>query len=147
MTYLEYRRLVTIINVDYHAEVSMLDTRSARYLTDKAALLAAKRDKLVELNDDYRYATAQREEARGTAETELRAILTGWIARYGEGAARRYFLLPGHPIPEISRAAGLGGVSLTTAQLRTLFAPHLPSIPRGRNMVKPDIVAIIAGWI
>ncbi|MDE2104013.1 MAG: PriCT-2 domain-containing protein, partial [Patescibacteria group bacterium] len=81
------------------------------------------------------------------AEREIRELMQPWVVLQ-TGGGKPYFLLPGHPIESVSRAAGLAGVELNGQQLADVFGPHLPPIASGKKVVIPDPVAIIryARW-
>lgn len=64
------------------------------------------------------------------------------------GGAKSYFLLPGHPIPEIAAAAGLAGVELSTMQLGNVFGPYLPPVVVGKMLAMQDPATVMrhAKW-
>lgn len=64
------------------------------------------------------------------------------------GGGKRFFLLAGHPRPEISRAAGLAGQEMTSDQLDHIFGSHLPPAPAGKGMRPQDASAVMkrAPW-
>ena len=59
-----------------------------------------------------------------------------------------YFLLPGHPIPELNKAAGRAGMDFTYNQFNALWSPYLPLVLVGKAYVKPKASQLVdeAGW-
>lgn len=68
---------------------------------------------------------------------EIREIMEHYVILQ-TGGGKPYFLMPGHPEPEIRKAAGLAGVEVGERQLANIFGPYLPPVPQGKQMVRPD---------
>lgn len=78
-------------------------------------------------------------DAENATEREVRALLQDWVVLQ-TGGGRRYFLMPGHPIPAIRSAAGLAGQELGADQLANIFGPYMPMRVVGKQVVKMEAV-------
>lgn len=74
-------------------------------------------------------------EAEGAAHREIRTLMQNWVVLQ-TGGAKRYFLMPGHPVKSIGAAAGLAGVEMGVDQLNNTFGPYLPPVPSGKKTVE-----------
>lgn len=125
MTYLEYRQAIAAMVARHRAERSTLDaTYSAQLSTDNLPMVET------------------------ASERQIREFMADWFIGQGQGPARRYALLPGHPHPDMRSAAGINGYSFTAVQLRNLLGPYLPPTIVGTRLIETDPVRVMktARW-